>query len=297
MLKTKGMTKQWQAYLLLFPTIVIFTMFMLWPFVYTIYLSFFDWNMVSPTKEFVGLDNYLAVISDPITYKVFFNTGFYIVVLLLINLCIPYAFAFVIDIVLKRWKAFYKASLFLPSVISLVVGSILFTWMLNPVSGPVAIILQQFDLTMPNWSKQDGWVIAVLSLITSWKVFGYNFILLYASINGVSREVIEAARLDKMPLWKIFFSIVIPMSSATGVYVFIITIVFGLQYVFTPIKVLTNGEPNYGSSNIIYHIYHEAFVLYRTGHSAALSTIMMMFFILLLLLEFRFVERSVYYEN
>src|SRR5699024_6827148 len=150
---------------------------------------------------------------------------------------------------------------------------------------------------MPNWSKLDGWVIAVLSLITSWKVFGYNFILLYASINGVSREIIEAARLDGMPLWRIFFSIVIPMSSATGIYIFIITIVFGLQYVFTPIKVITQGEPNYGSSNIMYHIYHEAFVLYRTGHSAALATLMMFFFLLLLIFEFRFVERSVYYEN
>lgn len=287
----------WKAYLLLVPTIIIFAMFMFWPFIYTIYLSFYEWNMVNPTKTFVGFNNYISVLTDPITLKVFKNTAFYIVFLLLINLCIPYIFAFVIDVVLQKWGSFYRASLFLPAVISLVVGSILFTWMLNPVSGPVALILQYFHISMPNWSKLDGWVIAVLSLITSWKVFGYNFILLYAAINGVSREIIEAARLDNMPLWKIFFSIVLPMSSATGIYVFIITIVFGLQYVFTPIKVLTNGEPNYGSSNIIYHIYHEAFVLYRTGHSAALSTIMMLFFLVLLIVEFRFVERSVYYEN
>ncbi|MEI3612229.1 carbohydrate ABC transporter permease [Pseudogracilibacillus sp. SO30301A] len=298
-MKVKSFVREvnWKAYILLIPTIIIFILFMFWPFAYTIFLSFYDWNMVSPTKEFVGIDNYIAVLSDPITFKVFKNTGVYILILLVINLCIPYVFAYVIDIVLKRWKSFYKATLFLPSVISLVVSSILFTWMLNPVSGPLALILQQFNIPMPNWSKLDGWAIAILSMITSWKVFGYNFILLYASINGVSREIIEAARLDGMPLWRIFFSIVIPMSSATGIYIFIITIVFGLQYVFTPIKVITQGEPNYGSSNIMYHIYHEAFVLYRTGHSAALATVMMCFFILLLIFEFRFVERSVYYEN
>ena len=141
------------------------------------------------------------------------------------------------------------------------------------------------------------WVIAVLSIITSWKVFGYNFIIILAGVSGVSQEVIEAARLDNIPLWKIFRDMVVPMSSATGIYVFITTIVQGLQYVFTPIKVVTQGGPNYASSNLIYMSYHEAFTLYRTGTSSAVSVITMVLFIVLLLLEFRFVEKGVYYEN
>lgn len=295
--KIKFTADHWKAYGLLIPSLIIFILFMFWPFMYTIYLSFFDWNMVKPTKEFVGLQNYKEVLSDPTTYKVFGNTLMYIGLLLIINLIIPYILAFVLDIVLKRFNHLYKGAIFLPSVISLVVGSILFTWLLNPVSGPAAIILGWFGIDMPIWSKLDGWVIVVLSLITSWKVFGYNFIVLYASVNGISREVIEAARLDGVPLWKIFFHLVLPMSSATGIYVFIITIVQGLQYVFTPIKVITQGGPNYASSNAIYHAYHEAFVLYRTGHSAALSILTMAIFILLLILEFKFVERGIHYEN
>nr|WP_203363394.1 sugar ABC transporter permease [Bacillus sp. REN10] len=295
--KVKLTKDHWKAYGLLIPSLIIFVLFMFWPFVYTIYLSFFDWNMVKPTKEFVGFQNYKDVLSDPTTYKVFGNTMIYIALLLTINLIVPYIFAFVLDVVLKRFNHFYKGTIFLPSVISLVVGSILFTWLLNPVSGPAAIILGWFGIEMPVWSKLDGWVIVVLSLITSWKVFGYNFIVLYASVNGISREVIEAARLDQIPLWKIFIHIVLPMSSATGIYVLIITIVQGLQYVFTPIKVITQGGPNYASSNAIYHAYHEAFVLYRTGHSAALSILTMAIFIILLILEFKFVERGIHYEN
>lgn len=294
---SKVSKEHWKAYGLLIPSLIIFILFMFWPFVYTIYLSFFDWNMVKPTKEFVGFQNYIDVLSDSNTYKIFRNTFIYITLLLIINCMVPYIFAFVLDIVLKKFRNFYKATIFLPSVISLVVGSILFTWILNPVSGPVAIILGWFDIKMPIWSKADGWVIVVLSLITSWKVFGYNFIVLYASINGISREVIEAARLDGVPLWKIFFHIVLPMSSATGIYIFIITVVQGLQYVFTPIKVITQGGPNYASSNAIYHAYHEAFVLYRTGHSAALSILTMILFFILLFLEFKFVERGIHYEN
>ncbi|MFM1653539.1 carbohydrate ABC transporter permease [Brevibacillus sp. B_LB10_24] len=289
--------ENWKAYCLLFPSILIFAIFMFWPFVYTIYLSFFDWNMISPIKKFVGFQNYMDVLSDPKTYKILGNTFLYIVILLILNCLVPYVFAFVIDMVLKKWNGFYKGALFLPAFISLVVGSILFTWILNPISGPVSILFGWFGIEMPIWSKLDGWVIFVLSLITSWKVFGYNFIVLYASISGISRELIEAARLDHVPLWRIFFQIVLPMSSATGIYVFIITIVQGLQYVFTPIKVITQGGPNYASSNAIYHAYHEAFVLYRTGHSAALSILTMIIFLMLLIIECKFVERGIYYEN
>ena len=285
------------GYCLLIPSIIIFAIFTFWPFLYTIYLSFFDWNMISPNKEFVGLQNYIDVLTDPRTYQILGNTVFYIVLLLAINWVVPYIFAFVTDVILQRFKGFYKSAMFLPAFISLVVGSILFTWILNPISGPLAIIFGWFGLEIPNWSKSQGWIILVLSIITSWKVFGYNFILLYASISGISREVIEQARLDNIPLWRIFVQIILPMSSATGIYVFIMTIVQSLQFVFTPVKVISQGGPDYGSSNLIYHSYHEAFVVYNTGHSATISIITMVLFLILLLLEFKFVERRIYYEN
>ena len=114
---------------------------------------------------------------------------------------------------------------------------------------------------------------------------------------GVSQEVIEAAKIDNISDYKIFTQIVLPMSSATGVYVLIMTIVQGLQYVYTPIKVVTQGGPNYASSNLIYQSYHEAFTLYQTGDASALSVVTMALFIVLLLLEFKFVEKGVYYEN
>ncbi|MFK4998547.1 carbohydrate ABC transporter permease [Bacillus sp. N9] len=209
----------------------------------------------------------------------------------------PYIFSFVLHLILKRFKSFYKGSIFLPSFISMVVGSILFMWILNPVSGPVAKVFEYFGLTLPNWSMTEGLVIVVICLVTSWKVFGYNFITLFAAVSGISEEVIEAARLDDIPMHKIFFNIVLPMSSASGVYVLIMTIVQGLQFVYTPIRVMTQGGPNYASSNLIYQSYHEAFVLYRTGYSAAFSILTLVLFCLLLIVEFKFVERGVHYEN
>lgn len=291
-IKQKGL-----GYLFLIPSILAFAIFMFYPMAQTIYLSFFDWNLVSPTKEFVGLDNYIDLFTNPNTWKIMKNTVLYIVILLVFNLVMPYILSFILSVIVKKGKGFYKAAFFLPSVISLVVGSILYTWILNPVSGPVSIICKQLGITMPIWSKTEGWVIAVLCIITSWKAFGYNFIVILGGISGVSQEVIEAARLDGVSMAKIFKDIIIPMSSATGIYVFIYTIVQGLQYVYTPIKVITQGGPNYASSNLIYMSYHEAFSLYRTGMSSATAVITVAIFMVLLILEFKFVEKGVYYEN
>ncbi|MDU0321752.1 sugar ABC transporter permease [Clostridium butyricum] len=285
------------SHLFILPSIIVFAVFMFWPLIRTIYLSFFSWNMVKPTKTFVGLENYISIFTDSLTYKVFGNTLMYIIILLVLNFVAPYILSFILSAVIKKGKGFYKSVIFLPSVISLVVGSILYLWILNPISGPAAIIAKFFGLTLPIWSKTEGLVIVVLSLITSWKIFGYNFIVVLAGVSGVSSEVIEAAKMDNVPMYKIFFDIVVPMSSATGIYVFIMTIVQGLQYVFTPIKVITQGGPDNASSNAIYNAYQEAFVLYRTGTASAFAIITMIFFIGLLILEFKYVEKGVYYEN
>ena len=125
------------GYLFLIPSLAVFAVFMFYPLLYTFYLSFFEWNMVKPVKKFVGLNNYIAVFRDPNTFKILGNTLAYILVLLVLNFVLPYILSFILSAVIRHGKSFYKAVFFLPSVISLVVGSILYTWILNPISGLV----------------------------------------------------------------------------------------------------------------------------------------------------------------
>lgn len=291
------MKKNLKAYLYILPAALAFLIFVIGPFLYTFYLSFFDWNMISPDMKFVGIDNYVRVLTDPVFYKVLKNTLAYILILLLTTFLFPYILSYLLSLVIKKFKGFYRSAFFLPSVISMVIGSVLFTWILNPLSGPVAIILSKFGFGLPHWTRSEGWIILVISLITTWKAFGYNFIVLLGGIYGVDESAVEAARLEGAGNFRIFVDIVVPMSSATGVFVLITSIVQGLQYVFTPIKVISQGGPNYASANLIYQSYHEAFTLYRTGTSSAMSMITMIIFIVLLIIEFKIVERGVYYEN
>lgn len=285
------------AWLFLSPATLAFIIFTFWPLAYTLCLSFLKWNMVAPVKTLVGVKNYLDVLKDPVTKKLLANTSLYIVILVLLNFAVPYLLAFVNTFVMQRGKNIYKTLLFIPSLISLVVGAIVLQWIFNPISGPVGTMLLALGITMPSWSKTKGLVILVISLAAVFKTFGYNFLVLLSGMGSVSTELIEAARLEKTPNRTIFAKIVMPLTSSTAIYVFIMSIVQGMQYVFTPIKVLTQGGPDNASSNIIYGVYQEAFGYYNTGKASALSVITMIVFLILLFLEFKYVEKGVYYEN
>ena len=264
---------------------------MFWPLAYTVYLSFLKWNMVAPTKKFVGFKNYASIVQDEVTIQIVANTLFYIAILVILIFAIPYILSYVNTFVMKKGKSIYKTLLFIPSLISLVVGAIVLQWIFNPISGPVSGIMGKFGITMPTWSKTKGLVIFVIALVAVLKSFGYNFLVLLSGMSSVSDE------LEKTSHTKIFTGIVMPLTSSTAIYVLIISIVQGMQYVFTPIKVLTQGGPNNASSNIIYGVYQEAFTFYNTGKASALSIMTMVIFLILLYLEFKYVEKGVYYEN
>jgi len=284
------------AYLFILPWIIGFFVFQLYPFVASFVYSFTDFSLLKSMK-FVGFKNYVSIVQDEVTIQIVANTLFYIAILVILIFAIPYILSYVNTFVMKKGKSIYKTLLFIPSLISLVVGAIVLQWIFNPISGPVSGILGKFGITMPTWSKTKGLVIFVIALVAVLKSFGYNFLVLLSGMSSVSDELIEAAKLEKTGHTKIFTGIVMPLTSSTAIYVLIISIVQGMQYVFTPIKVLTQGGPNNASSNIIYGVYQEAFTFYNTGKASALSILTMVIFLILLYLEFKYVEKGVYYEN
>ncbi|GMA69649.1 ABC transporter permease [Leuconostoc litchii] len=274
----------------LLPTVAILFIFMVIPIIYTFYLSFFDWNLIAPTKKFVGLENYITIFTDSVNRKVLLNTVFYIVLLLALNFILPYFIAIVVQFFIGKMKGPYKVIFFIPSIFSLVVGAMLFSWIMNPVSGPLAIVMKMVGFSLPNWTNSGGMAIVIICLITNWKVFGYNFVLLLTGLGAIPKNLIDATKIDRIPKWRVIWNIVLPLNKSIALYVLILTIVQGLQFVFTPISVITQGGPYYGSSNILYHTYLNAFVLYKTGNASALAMLTFIIFLVLLYAEMKFVE-------
>ena len=288
---------KWHAFLFLLPSIFFFVVFSYWPLLQNLYLSFFSWNMVSPNMTFVGIENYTAVLGSEELLKILANTVVFVAIMLVLNFVLPYLFSFVLGHLIERGKGFYRSTLFMPATLSLAVASILFLWIYNPLAGPLSIVLSWFDLESPRWFKENWLVIFAICTIIGWKVFGYNLIVMLAAMLAVPKEMIEAAKLENASNWQIFKQIIVPMTSSTAIYVFTITVVFGLQYVLVPVNMLTQGGPDQGSSNLVYIIYQYAFVFFQTGKSAAFAIITMICYIAFLLFRTKYLEKKVYYEN
>lgn len=288
---------KWHAFLFLLPSIFFFVVFSYWPLLQNLYLSFFSWNMVSPNMTFVGIENYIAVLGSEELIKILANTVVFVAIMLVLNFVLPYLFSFVLGHLIERGKGFYRSTLFMPATLSLAVASILFLWIYNPLAGPLSIVLSWFDLESPRWFKENWLVIFAICTIIGWKVFGYNLIVMLAAMLAVPKEMIEAAKLENASNWQIFKQIIVPMTSSTAIYVFTITVVFGLQYVLVPVNMLTQGGPDQGSSNLVYIIYQYAFVFFQTGKSAAFAIITMLCYIAFLLFRTKYLEKKVYYEN
>lgn len=289
--------RKWQAFLFLLPSVFFFAVFSYWPLLQNLYLSFFSWNMVSPNMKFVGLDNYVSLLGSEELIKILVNTVVFVAIMLVLNFVLPYLFSFVLGHLIERGKGFYRSALFMPATLSLAVASILFLWIYNPLAGPLSIVLSWFAVESPRWFKENWLVIFAICTIIGWKVFGYNLIVMLAAMLAVPKEMIEAAKLENASNWQIFKQIIVPMTSSTAIYVFTITVVFGLQYVLVPVNMLTQGGPDQGSSNLVYIIYQYAFVFFQTGKSAAFAIITMVCYIAFLLFRNKYLEKKVYYEN
>ena len=286
-----------QAALYLLPAGLLFLIFFYWPLLQNAYLSLFSWNMVSPNMKFVGAENFSVIFASPELWKILLNTVLFVVIMLVLNFVLPYIYSFILGHVVTRWSSFYRSALFLPSTLSLAVASILFLWIYNPLAGPLQIVLSWFSLESPRWFKEDYLVIFAICTIIGWKVFGYNMIVMLAAMVAVPKEMIEAAKLENASNWTIFRKIILPMTSSTAIYVFTITVVFGLQYVLVPVNMLTQGGPDQGSSNLVYIIYQYAFTFFQTGRSAAYAVITMVCYLLFLFVKNKYLEKKVYYEN
>lgn len=287
--------KRLMPFLYLLPAIVIFGVFVVCPICYNLYLSFFSWNMVS-NKDFVGFENYVSYLSSTEFWQALLNTCGYIAILLIFCFALPYGIAYILGQVVHKGSKMYRSILFFPSLLSLAVASIVFQWLFNAVNGPVALMLNEVGLQSPNWFQTPKYVIVAIGILVAWRAFGYNLIVYLGAIVEVPKELIEAARLENASNWKIFWRIVLPITSPTALFVFIMTVSYSLQYVVTPINMLTAGGPNNASTSLVYQIYQFAFRFFQSGRAAAAAIVTLVLFMAVVILEKR-IEKKVHYEN
>ena len=280
-------------YLFIMPWLIGLLVFNAGPILGTLGLSFTDWRISLDDLQFIGLENYATLAADPIFWTSVGNTLYIVVGRVVFGT----AFALLLAILLNQKVPgipFFRAVYYLPTVTAGVAVALVWIWIFNPRLGILNYSLKLIGIKGPPWIFSSHWVKPSLILMSMFSV-GPNMIILLAGLQGIPRELYEAAEIDGAGLWGKFSNVTLPMLSPVLFFIIVISVVGSFQ-TFTEIRVMTEGGPGNSSNVLIWYLWENAFIFLKLGVAAAVAWIMFLILMALTGLQFRVGRRWVYYE-
>jgi multiple sugar transport system permease protein len=255
------------AILFILPALVGFGVFMVWPTLRGIYLSFTKFNLLTPPK-FNGLDNYIRMVQDPVFWNALKVTVYYVVV----NIGVQTILALIIAVMMQRLtkKTWLRGIVLTPYLVSNVVAALVFLWVLDFQLGIFNKFLGVIGLDKIAFLSDSNWVIPTIALINVWHYVGYTALLIFAGLQTIPETMYEAGRIDGASEFRMFRSITVPLLRPVLALVLIITVVGSFQ-VFDTVAVTTRGGPVDSSRVLQYYIYDVAFGRFQFGYASAMS--------------------------
>lgn len=266
--------------------LAFFAIFVLWPLAQSMYYSLTKWNGLSD-PEFIGLDNFSRLLSDPNFTRSFENTAIWLVVAVTVPTILGLLLAVLLDRPL-RGSRLYKSAFYLPITLSLVVVGQVWTWIYQPNWGLLNTILEAVgleDLTRAWLGDPQSALIAVM-VAWCWQQTALALILYLAALTTVPKDLIEAAAIDGANSRQQFLRIIVPLLRPASVVVITLAVINTLKG-FDIVFVLTKGEPFHMSSNLAMLMYEETFFKYRMGYGAAIATALFALAIIVVIIYFR----------
>jgi len=267
--------RRWGTWAWVAPGLALLLVFVYYPVVENVRLSFFSWSTFSPTPIFVGLDNYRAAIEDAVFWRALLNNVFYAVASLIFQVFLALVLAALLEeAVGKRLRGFLRTVYFIPAAISITVAGILFSFIYNPQIGLLNRFLGALGLDSWKhaWLGEESTAIWSIIAMSQWQSIGYTAILFVVAIQRIPRELYEAGRIDGAGPVRSFFTITIPMVREMTTLLIILTI-SGAFLVFNEVMVMTAGGPDNSSQVLNTLLYQSAFNRDNNGYAATIATV------------------------
>lgn len=271
-------------YFLIAPVVVIFIIFMVYPILRSLYLSFFE--LVSGSYEFVGFRNYVTLFKDETFWKSLFNTFIFLIVQVPVMIGGALLIAVAIEQKFIRGRAFFRTTIFLPSVTALVAYALVFKVLLNGDHGLINYVIELFGGKGINWFYEEWPARFAIIISITWRWLGYNMIILMAGIQGISNDLMEAADIDGATFWDKLFYITIPMVKPIILFC-TITSTIGTLQLFDEPYILTAGGPNYATITMGQYLYDNGFRYLKFGYASAIGYVMTVIIALLSVFQFK----------
>jgi ABC-type sugar transport system permease subunit len=286
--------REWLLFALLIgPNLLLFALFTYWPLLYNFYLSFVRWNFLRPTKPFVWFDNYLNVFTSPQFWAIVAHTAVFALFSVGLTLTIGLALALLINQPL-RYRNTARAVLFSPVIMSGAVVAVVWSYIFDPRYGLIDQLLKLIGLASPNWLGDPAWAMPAVIIVYVWKNLGYAVVIYLAGLQGIPRELYDAARVDGAGPWARFWNVTLPGLSPIAFFLSVTSILATFQ-AFDIIKVLTDGGPVIATTTLIYHLYELGFVSYDAGQAGVVAMVLFTIMFVLTLIQLRYLEQRVNY--
>ena len=275
----------------LLPMLLVFGLFSWWPIARTVVMSLQETNLIDP-PQWVGLDNFRAVFSDPLLPTILGNTAYFALLALILGYPVPLVAAVLMS-GLRRRKGLYSVLAYLPVVVPPVVAVLLWKFFYDPrPQGVFNTVLGWIGLGPFPWLSSSTWAMPSLVLEATWAAAGGTVIIYLAALISVPPELYDAAEVDGASVWRKIWHITLPQLRSVLLITFILQII-GTAQVFLEPFLFTNGGPNHATETIMLRVYNLAFASLGNdyGQATALSLLLAAFLGLMSVLYFR-VTRS-----
>ena len=269
------------------PSLFVLAVFIVWPMIAALRISFQDYSVFGPAR-WIGLDNYRELLGDEAFRNAFGNTLIYAGITTPVSILLALGFALLLNRKIAG-RDFFRAAIFLPVITSLAVAAIAWRFLVNPDIGLIPYWLEKVGietrgLAHPTWAMV--WVIAV----GIWNNVGFYTVMYLAGLQGIPRELYEAAAVDGAKTWQRFRTMTWPLLANTTMFVFIIAAIAALQ-AFDQIFVMTGGGPFFQTETLVMMIYRMGFAEFRMGYASAISWVLVLLVFALSLLQIRYFNR------
>ena len=280
----KGRSDLLLAVAVIAPAFVWFIVFLLWPTLNGIWLSFANYNLLTQ-PEFVGFKNYLRMLEDPVFWNAVGVTVYYVVV----RIGVQTMLALLIAVLMHRLtqSTWVRSIVLTPYLVSNVVAALVFMWILDTQLGIGNQVLALMGSNTIPFLSQESTVIPTIALINVWRHMGYTALLIFAGLQTIPESAYEAARVDGASEWRRFWRITIPLLRPVLALVLIMTIIGSFQ-VFDTVAIATQGGPVNSSRVLQLYIYDMAFGRFQFGYASALSVALLLILVVITFFHFQY---------
>lgn len=275
------------------PALIPLFIFWIYPILRSVWLSFTDWDFMTPDYNFVWFKNYTSLFKDSRFYEALWNTLVFTAGTLFPTIIGGLGLALLLR---KNFRGsgIFKFVLFSPWITPTVAISIVWTWIFREDGGLANLVLGFFGLPALKWISSSDTAMLSVIIVTVWKSLGYAMIFYLSALEKVPEELYEASALDGAKPWRQFLDMTLPGISPTTFFLMIITMVNSLQ-AYDQIQILTQGGPSGSTRTLLYMYYQLGFQEFKMGQATATAVIMIIITVLLSLVQFTASKKWVHY--